>query len=119
MSKQALLSGKSIPGRRNRKCESPEVSTCLVVSRTVSRGGSVIPAMGVRRREREDKVSTGKWRPHESLVDHAKDSIYLGWDRGWGEGMGRHWIILRIHMAQSDLFLKKICVFVYIHSLFT
>lgn len=86
VSKQALLSGKSIPGRRNRECESPEVSTCLVVSRTVSRGGSVILAMGVKGREKEDEVSTGKWRPHESLADHAKDSVYLRWDGGWGEG---------------------------------
>lgn len=29
--KRALLSGRSIPGRRNCKCKGPEVSTCLVV----------------------------------------------------------------------------------------
>lgn len=119
--KWALLSRKSIASRRNCKCKGPEVSTCLVFWRTVSRGGSVIPAMGVRKREKEDKVSTGKWRPHESLVDHAKDSIYLRWgSMGVGrEGLERHWMILRTGMAWSDFFLEKICVFVFVHSSFT
>lgn len=54
----------------------------------------MIPAIGVRKREKEDKVSTGKWRPHESLVDHAKDPNLLG-----RKGLERHWMVLRTGMA--------------------